>query len=311
MSLHKLVKRLLFFALAVMLGSAAATALPWPDPKKSPRVILYADQMLVEQYMHDHPEWFQHDFLVGGFYIKDVVYGESDAAIKKSGFLRQTLRRKRILYGSYISGTTVIHELSLTKYPADAVSIEDLPPKMHYLGAWLRQPDQTVVDLSDTYSREELQKAIHQLWQHTPSLMRFIDNAAVHPRVALLQPWDAYCKNMAELRDMAEAAKANVIFNVFVRPWELSDKEVNQLTAAVGPGNAISLPLPWSKSIKDDKTANAWAIYRYRQILKSGVVVILIPSDDAPIEELIHWTSTWKKPNDHIYYASPIWEAPW
>jgi hypothetical protein len=305
-------KILLLLALAATFGASAASAItfPWPNPQLHHRIILYADQTLGSE-MSEHPEWFDKDFLVAGFYIKDVVYGKSDDAIHKYASLRQKIFDKNKWYaGTYISGTTVVRELSLSKYPVNAVSMEDLSIKTHYLGTWLREPDQTVVDLSDVHSRRDLQNFIRLLWLHVMTPIRFIDNAAVHPGVAKMQPWSVYCQNMQELRNIAQGLKASTIFNIFVRPWEMSNQDMKQLVEAVGAGNAVSLPLPWSLSIKDDKNANAWAIYRYRQLLDNGIVVIVIPSVEAPEEKLIAWVSSWRRPNDHIYFATPTWKAP-
>lgn len=304
-------KTLLLTLTAMLVAAPAFAALhwPWPDTSKHPRVILYADQNMATDFK-EHPDWFAKDFVVAGFYISKVVYGQSDEAIRMYGYLHQKFIYNKIYLGSYMSATTVIHELSLTKYPADAVSMEELSPKTKLLGPWMRDGTHQVVDLTDPASRKDLQNNIHLLWAHVPVQLRFLDNAAVHPRVAAGQPWAAYCANMKELRKLAEYTDANTMFNVFVRPWEMSDEETKQLIDAVGWGNAVSLPLPWSKSIKDDKNANAWAIYRYRQMLKAGLAIVLVPSDDAPEEALVHWVSTWKQKGDHIYYAFPEWKAP-
>jgi hypothetical protein len=294
-----------------LLGASSATSFTWPDPRKHPRVILTANQSLADD-MEAHPEWFTNDFVIGGFSIKDVPYGQSSDAIRKFAFLRQRFQRNGIIVGSYISGTTAIHELSLRQFPANAVSMEDLSVKTRYLGPWLRDPTQAVVSLSDKALRRDFENEIRILWLHVISPVRFVDNAAVHPRVAPMQPWTDYCDHMKALRIIATSLRATVIFNVFVRPWELSEQETKQLIEAVGRGNAIALPLPWSKQIKNDKNATGWAIYRYRQLLDAGIAVIMIPSSDAPTRDLIHWVWTWSKPNDLIYYSTPTWsDPPW
>jgi len=292
-------------------ASAHAIAFQWPDSSTHPRVILAADQD-VEEYLQNHPDWFASDFLVAGLYVKDVAYGQSDAAMEQMSALYSELRQKHILSGSYISGTTALHELTLTKYPANAASIEDMSLKVHYLGPWIREPDQQVVDLKDGLSRHELQFDIRELWLHIPVVMRFVDNAAVHPRVARMQPWNVYCDNISALRGGAEAGNGNAVFNIFVRPWEMSNDDMKQLINAVAGngGNGVSFPLPWSKSIKDDKNALGWAIYRYRQLLDHHISVILVPSDDAPQNDLYNWMYSWRRPGDRLYIAWPYWEAP-
>ena len=231
-------------------------------------------------------------------------------AIKQVFDAREKLFNRRIYAGTAISGTTAVGEFSLRQYPAPAVSIEDLSVKTKYLGKWLREPSQVVVDLSDKASREDLQSEIRLIWLHSVSRIRFIENAAVHPRVAALQKWSDYCDNMEGLGRIAESLKANVIFSIFMRPWEVNDKEMKQLISGVGAYNAIAMQIPWSKSIKEDTNAKNWAIYRYRQILDSNIVVILVPSDDAPIAELTKWVSTWRRPTDMIFYSQSSRSEP-
>ena len=245
--------------------------------------------------------------------IGGVTYGHSDEAIGTYKRIRSKLRYRNIYVASAISGTTALHDIDVKEYPANAASIEDMTVKVHYLGAWMRDPKQQVVDLSDPMSRRELQQGIERLWTHVHGPVRLVDNAAVHPGVARLQAWKDYCDNIKALRELGERAlHINTVFNVFVRPWQLTDVETKQLTDAVAGlgGNGISLPLPWSESIKNDTVANNWAIYRYRQILDRGITVILIPSDDAPRNDLYKWVNTWRRRTDRIYFATPFQEVP-
>jgi hypothetical protein len=281
----------------------------WPDPLTHPRVILYADQGLAD-YMRDNPDWFADDTMIGGLFIKDVAYGDSSSGVRAFDALRTDLMYKQMQVGTYISGTTVAHEDVITKYPADAVAIEDISVKTKFLGPWLRDPSQQVVDLSDVGSRLSLEGGINQLWAHVPAFIRFVDNAAVHPRVAAMQPWENYCINMTVLTVLAASHQTHLIFNVFARPWELSDQETVQLINAVGFANGVSFPLPWSLSIKDDKRAAGWAVYRYRQLLDKGIAVILIPSKEAPAGELSKWIATWRRSTDPLYIAAPYWDEP-
>jgi hypothetical protein len=121
---------------------------------------------------------------------------------------------------------------------------------------------------------------------------------------------------MAELVFRAERINSNLIFNVFVRPWQMTNPEASQLIDAVSGngGNALVLSLPWSKTIKDDKAANFVAIFRYRQLLAHGIAIILVPSEDTKtdgsVEDLINWVSTWSRPRDHLYFAFPYWAQP-
>lgn len=290
--------------------SAASTGVfQWPDPHLHSRIILTGDQTLMEA-MVQYPNYFNRDVLIAGFNIKDVPYGESDGAKNKFITIRQRLLSKGITFGTYVSGTTVIHELSLRHFPADAVSIEDLSVKTRYKGTWIRDPGQAVIDLSDKQSRMDLEHEIRILWLHAFVPVHFVDNAAVHPRVAPMQHWEDYCTHMRQLRIISESLKANIIFSIFMRSWELNDQETKQLIDAMGKENAIALPLPWSKSIKDDPNANGWAIARYRQLLDAGIVLIMIPSDDAPIRALMKWVSTWRRPTDKIYYSTSYWGEP-
>ena len=241
--------------------------------------MLYADQG-IESYLQDHSDYFKGDFLLAGLFIGDVKYGESGAAMDRYAEIYSKLYKQRILQALTSLEPRRFMGFRSSNIRRTPVSIEDMSVKVRYLGPWMREPDQLVVDLRDKNSRNALEGAISDLWKHVRVLMRFVDNAAVHPRVASLLPWDAYCQNIGALRGIAQSQHANVIFNVFARTWEMTDKDTKMLTDAVaGNGNnGISFPLPWSKSIKDDKTANAWAIYHYRQILNKHIAVILIPS---------------------------------
>jgi hypothetical protein len=296
---------------ALLLASPASARFGWPDPATHPRVIFNADQSLAG-YMDEHPEWFQNDFLVTSLYVKDVPYGQSDTARKTFVRIQDKLWDRGINFGSYVSGTTAIPEMSLTKFPPDAVSIEDMSVKVGYLGPWLRDPQQKAVDLKDPASFFALETGIGDLWRHTHGIVRFIDNAAVHPRVASMQPWENYCLNIKLLRAYEETQGIVTIFNVFVRSWEMTDKETKLLIDAVaGHGyNAVSFPLAWSREIKDDKTANGWAIYRYRQMLDGGMVLIFVPSAEANVYELSGWLATWRRPYDRVYIAAPYWDPP-
>jgi hypothetical protein len=290
--------------------SASAAYFNWLDARAHPRVMLYENQPLGD-HLRDHPEWFSQDFLVAGFNLSDVPYGTTDIAAQNYAFVQNQLQRSGLTIGTYVSGTTAIHETSLSHFPANVVSIEDMSVKTKYLGSWMREPDQAVIDLSDKPSRDELHRRIRLLWLHVMTAIRFVDNAAVHPRVAQLQSWEIYCQNIKELRILAATLRQITIFNVFVRPWEMTDKDIKILIDAIGPGNAISLPLPWSLAIKDDKNAQGWAIYRYRQLLDKGIVVVMIPSGDAPTGKLIKWVSTWRKSSDLIYFSTPSGSEPY
>lgn len=288
---------------------AFAWVFPWPDPRQHPRVILTADQKLGD-FLDSNPEWFVNDFLVAGLTINTTVYGESEDMIENRRILHDKLQYHNIAVGSAVSGTTVQPELTLTQYPDNAVSLEDMSVYTRYLGQWTRDPKQQVVDISDLPSRRELQNGIRDLWQNTLEIVRFVDNAAVHPGVAHMQPWASYCENMKDIREFAHNNRETIVFNVFMRSWELTDTETLQLISAVGYGNAISLPLPWSKSIKNNKNANGWAIFRYQQMLNNGIVLIFIPSNDAPEKDLYEWLATWRRPSDHVYLALPYWKEP-
>jgi len=298
-------------ALLLFASPVIAARFAWQNPATHPRVIVNADQGLLDA-LTQHPGWFNDDFLVASFVIDDVPYGAGDGAANFYGRIRKILWRRNINFGTYVSGTTAIPDLQLTVFPPNAVSIEDMSIKTKYLGNWLRDTRQQVVDLRDLESLKNLEYGIAALWRQQPGQVRFIDNAAIHPQVYRMLPWLSYCINMALLRTYNESKGVVSIFNVFVRPWELTEEETNQLIAAVAGNdqNALSFPIPWMRQLKDDKARTAWAIYRYRQLLDHGIVIILIPSADADSYELTGWLATWRRPFDRVYIAAPYSEPP-
>ena len=310
MQLTKPSKRIGCLALAAIASFLPVTGwgFEWMDSRTHPRVILYADET-IEEAIAAHPSWFDKDFVIAGLGFTFREYGQYDEAKVRSMRFRNTLTG-HYSSGRLISGTTVMRDSDIRQYPSPAVAIEDMPFKTRYLGTWMRNPKQAVLDLSDTATRDGFVQAVRVQWSQFRTSVQFVDDAAVHPRVAQLQPWAAYCDTIKALRDMANELNSRIIFGVFVRPWEMTEPESKQLIDAIGSGNGIALPLPWSKSIENDKTANAWAIYRYRQMLNAGMAVIMIPSDDAPLKDIMTWVASWRAPQDKIYFAAPVWNAP-
>ena len=78
---------------------------------------------------------------------------------------------------------------------------------------------------------------------------------------------------------------------------------------AVGRDNGIALEMPWHPNIQKSPEATAKAQARYRQLLDSGLVVIMIPVD-TPASKLSGWIQTWRKPSDHLYISGVFWKAP-
>ena len=143
----------------------------------------------------------------------------------------------------------------------------------------------------------------------SPAPIRFVDNAAIHPAVERKQPWQAYCQNMEGIRKIAEAQNSRVIFNIAMHVGLMSDDDTRRLIQAIGPDNGIALEMPWHASIQKSPEATAKAVARYRQLLDSGLVVIMLPVNiDANV--LSDWIRTWRKPGDHLYISAIFWKPP-
>ncbi len=285
--------------------SPHAAPFQWPDSSHYNRVIVNAQQG-VESYPK---EWFSRDSLVTDLTIADVDKGEADSAKQQYRTLRDLLSSYGLAVGTYISGTTVEPLDKETKYPWAVVPLESMPESSLYVGSLPDETYRRIIDVTDPATRHSFQAAIKTMWQENPAPVRFIDNAAVHQSTGKGQPWASYCQNMKELSELGEATNSVQVFNISVHVGELSDAEAAQLIDAVGHSGVL-LEMPWHQEIRKDPAATERARLRYRQLLDSGMAIIMAEPGAEPSRALVNWVNTWRKPTDHLYFAGAFWKQP-
>jgi hypothetical protein len=296
-----------------ILGTIAAAlpagnvAFEWPDSSHYWRVLMNVNQY-IEYYLKNHPPYFSHDKLVTDFAIVKIPVGGREQAAKQYKAIRKVLVGKGMQVGTYVSGTTVIPEAEQDHYPPANVSVEQMPPNARYIGSWSGHPTRKIISVADADTRHALQAGIKQLWESAPTSVRFADNMPPHPKVDSSQPWEASCKHIQELGKIAESLGSRAIFNIPMHVGEMSDQETRQLIDAVGH-NGISLEMPWHANVRKSKEATERARKRYRQLLDSGMAIVLIPVN-TPEDQLTAWVRTWRKPTDHLYIASSYFKQP-
>jgi hypothetical protein len=77
----------------------------------------------------------------------------------------------------------------------------------------------------------------------------------------------------------------------------------------VGDGG-ILLEMPWHEDIQKNAAATERARIRYRQLLDSGMGIIMAPPGAEPPEQLVNWVRTWRKPTDHLYFGGAFYKVP-
>jgi hypothetical protein len=297
-----------FFRLTLLVALAASAAapqnlFPWPDSNAHWRVMVN-----VNDYIESRPPaWFGKDKLITDFMIANLTPQTYDQAMTRYNTIRATLESRGLYVGTYMSGTTVYPEGWHKTYPPNSITLDQMPTNARYFTDWPSPPGRKVIDVSDASTRHALQTQIRQLWQEVPAPERFIDNAAFHVAMGDKQPWSAYCENMREIRVLAESQGSRVIFNIAAEVASLSDADTQQLEQAVGD-EGISLEMPWSSRVQASPEATHRAQVRYRQLLDSGMAIVLIPVK-TDNEKLADWVRTWKKPGDHLYMNQVFWKA--
>ncbi len=287
--------------------SAKNVAFEWPDSSEYWRVLVNVNQH-VDFYLKNHPDYFAHIKLVTDLAVLDVPAGGQEQAAKQYKSLRKIMTSRGMEVGTYVSGTTVIPEAEQNHYPPANVSIEQMPPNSKYVGSWPGHATRQIINIADDNTRHALQAGIRQLWQNAPAPVRFIDNMSAAPHMAGAQPWEAVCKHIEELGKIAESQGSRIIVNIPMHVGELSVNETQQLIHAVGQ-NGISLEMPWHANIRKSKEATERAQKRYRELLDSGMAIIMIPVK-TPEDQLAAWVRTWKKPTDHLYLAGSFFKPP-
>lgn len=295
----------LIFATISVSYPAANRAYRWHDSSRYSRVIVNATSGIEAR----PSEWFAQDKLVTDYVVTDANLVGRDAAVKEYEAASQRLNSYGLAVGTYISGTMVIPEAKETKWPWTAVSLEWMPADSRYIESAPNDDGRWLVDLTEPATRSAFQAGIKRLWEQTPAPVRFIDNAAVHRSAGRGQPWSNYCTNIEEIRKLGDAMGSRQIFNVAVHVGEMSDEETRQLIEAVGDGG-IALEMPWHDNIRKDPAATERAKRRYRELLDSGMAIIMAPPGAEPSQELVDWVRTWRKPTDHLYFAGAFYKPP-
>ncbi len=307
-SLRLALKISLTVLLAVVTLRSSTAPYQWHDSSHFTRVIVNATEGIESRPR----EWFAQDKLITDFRITGVNPENSAAAEQKYGAIRSyAAKTLGLAVGTYVSATAVIPEAKEAYWPWAAVPIEWMPATSRYSGTWPGMLFRKLVDVGDPATRQALQAGIKRLWEQSPAPVRFIDNAAIHRSVgpAIAQPWSDYCKNIEEIRKLAESMGSRAIFNLALNVGEMSDEETTELINAVGSGG-IMLEAPWAKGIQRNPAATDRAKKRYRQLLDTGMGIIVAPPGYGPSQELVDWVNAWRKSSDHVYFAGVFYKQP-
>jgi hypothetical protein len=297
---------LMLLTLPSVLAASDASAFEWPDSGKYWRVLVNVNQY-AEKYMKGHPDWFARDKLVTDLAVQDVP--DRKAAVELYKEVRGFMQGRALSVGTYISGTAVRARAQNTNYPPRNVSTESMPDSTKFAGEWPGHPELQFLDLRDANTRRAFHEQIKGIWQETPAPIRFVDNACIHSSAGKGQPWDAYLKNISEIRELGESLGSRVIFNISMNVNMLSDQEAAQLIEAVGNGNGISLEMPWGRATRASPQASMAAQKRYRQLLDAHIAIVMIPVN-TPQDLLVEWVRSWRKATDRLYLAYPFFKQP-
>ena len=285
--------------------SSSGASYRWHDSSQYSRVIVNATQGIETR----PPQWFAQDKLITDYAITNADAIGQAKAVQEYEATRQRLESYGLAVGTYISGTAVLPEARETHWPWATVPLEWMPATSRYSGTWPNMPYRKLIDVTDPGTRRAFHEGIKRLWEQSPAPVRFVDNAAVHRSAGVGQPWSSYCSNIEEIRKLGESMGSLQIFNIAVHVGEMSDEDTRLLIKAVGPGG-ILLEMPWHERIRNNPAATERAKNRYRQLLDSGMGIILAPPGAEPPQELINWVRTWRKPTDHLYFGGAFYKAP-
>ena len=311
MSAHSVALRLMFGAVFVASidaadhASSTRFAFEWPDPDTKGTVLVNVTEDIIP-YLRNHPEWFFNGELVLTF---SVPIGP-DRAVPERQYqqLRELLKSKGLIVGTYISGTTVKPEAELTRWPYGIVPSEWLSGPHRFVGLWPNDSHRKIIDVADAATRRALQAGIRREWQAHPAPVRFVDNAAAHSSAGGTQSWDAQCAHIREIKEIGESLRCRVAFNIALHVGSLSDREASLLIQAVGP-NCILLEDPWTPWVRRHELESKKAEARYRQLLDSGMAIIMLPLN-VPEDALEQWVHSWSKPAYHIYFGGAFYKRP-
>lgn len=292
-------------ALAFATFPAKPHVFQWPDSSHYWRMLTN-----VNQYIENRPKfWFVQDKIVTDLQVLNVPATGEGGAAEQFARVRKQLESRGMDVGTYISGTSVAPLAGENAYPPPRVPIEQMPATAKYAASWPGQPERKIIDVSDPETRHAFQSNIAKMWQAVPAPVRFVDNAGIHPGVQRAQSWEAYCTNIKEIRELAESQGSRSVFNIAIHVGLLTDDDAKEIINAIGRDNGIALEMPWHPNIQKSPQETAKAVARYRQLLDSGIVVIMIPVKIEP-QTLANWFRTWRKPSDRLYISGIFWKPP-
>jgi hypothetical protein len=292
---------------AAFLGAAKTAmkiAYDWHDSSQYSRVIVNATQGIEARPQ----EWFARDRLITDFEITNVPSIGREEAQKQYSTTRRQLEAYGLAVGTYISGISTMPEAEQTCWPPNTVPVERMPASARYSGSWPGMPHRKVIDVRDGKTCLALRRGILREWEQVPAAVRFVDNAAIHHSTGAGQDWSAYCANIKEIRAMGAGMGSRQIFNIAVHVGFMSDEETRQLMDAVCD-HGIALEMPWHPNIRRSAVQTERARVRYRQLLDSGMGIVMMPIDGDP-QQLVDWVRTWRKPADRLYISGAFYKAP-
>jgi fibronectin type 3 domain-containing protein len=281
----------------------------WPASNVYDGVLVNTNQYIVT-YLADNSAWFAHVGLAAELAI-DPSSGTSTTAEAEALYnqVRSTIEQSSIGVGVYVSGTTVLPQAEENYWPYSSVPLEWMPADAVYSGTWPGNPNWKIIDVTNASTVQALQTGIKALWEEHPASIYMVDNAAANSVVGGTQPWQAQCDNIMGIRTMAEALEAVTIFNVATAPGVMSDSDTDELIQAIGRHNAIMLEDPWDPYVKASPDLTEAAVNTYRQMLDSGIAVIMLPVN-VDGEVLAQWINTWRKPADNLYIGWAFFTSP-
>jgi fibronectin type 3 domain-containing protein len=280
----------------------------WPDSNVYDRAIVDANQYIVT-YIVEAPSWFANVGLATNFVVN--LTNGTTAAEAHYNQVVSTIEQYHIAVGVYVSGTTLVPQAEQNLWPYTTVPLEWMPAAAVYSGSWPGDPDRRIIDVTDTSTVQALQTGIKTLWEEHPAPVYMVDNAAVNSVQGGTQPWQAQCDNIMGIRQLAEATGAVTIFNVATLPGAMSASDTDELIHAIGSNNAIMLEDPWDPYVRAHPSLTQAAVNTYRQMLDSGIAVIMLAIPDYVDGELLaQWINTWRKPADNLYIGWSYFTAP-
>ena len=305
--MHRFQLSILGVAALALILDAAEPRYTWPNPRTNAIVLVNANQD-IRNYLGNHADWFQSGETVLDLSVPKRLDG--DAAERERVEIVTALQAKGMTAGTYTSGTTVEPLAAIKLWPFDMAPVEWMPHDFAQAGCWPNEPARRIIDVTNARTRHALQDGIRRIWKGSPAPIRFVDNAASHSSTGGTQPWAAYCANIAEIRQLGESLGCRLVFNISVHLALLSDPEAPQLVRAVGKDNGILLEVPWGEATRKGAELTRKAKARYRELLDAGLVIVVLPVT-SPVDTLMNWLETWRKPDDRLYLGWPFFEKPW